>query len=202
MPWIDLDEAKAHLNKTSTNDDGELEGFIPAACAAIEDIVGHVDVVTVTELHRSPWAAYRNWRWQEPWRRHMIELLETPVLAVTSVVTLAGNGATTAVPANNALTGSLGWELLDSVLYVPSWGNYQVTYTAGRNPVPENYRLAALELIAHLWRGSQLNQSSGRPQLGGDQMMVVPHVASAMPYRVRELLGLYGNVVNNHVVIA
>lgn len=204
MPWIDLDDAKAHLNKSGTADDGELEEFMFAACAAIEEIKGHVDPVTVTVTRRAVPLTdnHRHRAWWGPHRQWFLELAESPVLSVTSVAVATGGGLTTPVAAYDQISGVQGWHLDETLLFVPTAGLYVVAYQAGRDPVPPNFRLAALELTAHLWRGSQLNQSSGRPQIGGDQMMVVPHLASALPYRVRELLGVYGNVVNDHVIIA
>lgn len=196
MPWIDLDEVKDHLNKTNSNDDDELQGFLEAACAVIEDLKGHVDPVATSGVYAARVGADTAWPFG---CRFFLYLPEAPVLSVQAVASVVGNGTATAVPSRDAVAGTDGWELSGSLLYVASPGLYQVTYTVGRNPVPANYRLAALELAAHLWRGSQLNQSSGRPPIAGDQMMVLPQIASALPYRVRELLGLYGEIVAGQI---
>lgn len=209
MPWIDLPDIKAHLNKTDTTDDTELQGFIDAACAAIEDIKGHVDVDTFTcDGHTRSLVQFRRyWAYWGNRFRYVIELPETPVLDISSVSWLTGDGTLTPISADDDTTDPdeyLGWRLSDCLLYLPYHGEYRISYTAGRNPVPGNFRLAALELAAHLWKGSQLNaQAGGRPGIySGDQTGTMPGVASAMPFRVRELLGLYGEIVNDHVVIA
>ncbi len=188
MPWVDLSDAKAHLNKTTSADDGELEGFVFSACDMVEELMGHVEPIQVTSTCSA--LLLRTYTHHGERRQWLVDLPETPVLSITSVT----QGSTLVDPS--------AYSLSDSVLTVPGPGCFTVVYMTGRNPVPENYRLAALELVAHLWRGSQLNQGNGRPQNNGDQMQIVPAYASAMPYRVRELLGLYGDVVSAHPVIA
>lgn len=206
MPWISVEDAKAHLKKSPnpSADDGELQRFVNAACAVIEDLMGHVDLVTATETQRAEPVAQQiaAHYWYTPWRaEHIIVLRETPIAAVTSVTWVEGLANTDVLPSTDPSNPWIGWTLVDNVLHVPFWGEYTVAYQAGRAAVPENYSLAALELVAHLWRQSQLNQNSGRPAIGGDQMEIMPRVASALPYRVRELLGIYGEVVNSYVVI-
>ena len=188
MTWVDVTELITHLNLQGAINLDELSTHLDAACAAIEDIKGHINPVTVTVTDCPIRINTRHHYHGQPWK-WVLELVETPILQVVSVM----QGTT-----NIDTTGKLN----DCLLTLPGPGEYTITYTAGVSEIPGNTHLAALELAAHLWRGSQLNQEGGRPQLGGDQEMIVPHTASAMPYRVRELLGLYGDVVNDHVVIA
>lgn len=192
MPWIQAPDARAHLNKLSTVDDPELQGFIDAACGAIELVKGHVDVVDETVVVHAD-------------RRGVVLLPETPVVAVTSVTRIFGGGVTAPVVEADPVADVDGWTLTSSggVLTLPSpWWVVQVVYTAGLNPVPSNIRLAALELVAHLWRASQLNSGGGRPQQGETDQLFIPGIANALPIRVRELLGLYGRVVRDEVFIA
>jgi hypothetical protein len=51
--------------------------------------------------------------------------------------------------------------------------------------VPQNYRQAALELLAHHWRASQLVAGSTRPREGTPDAV---GVGIAMPHRVALLL--------------
>lgn len=191
MPWIDVTDARAHLNKLSTVDDGELDGFIAAACAAIEYVKGHVDVVPETVVRHAD-------------RRGVVLLPETPVAAVTSVTRILGGGVTSPIVEADPVAGVDGWTLAsEGVLTLPSpWCVVEVVYTAGRDPVPPNIRLAALELVAHLWRRSQLSSGGGRPQQGATDAEFIPGIANALPNAVRELLGLFGSVVRDDVFIA
>lgn len=173
--WIGLAETKHHLKKTSNEDDEDLRWFITAACGAIKERVGHVAPVTVVADRRP--------------RRGVIVLPERPVISVVSVVALPGGGA---IAEADPLAGVAGWKLenAEGVLAVPGRSPVRVTYRAGRSPVPPNYRLAALELVQHLWRGSQHNQAGGRPALGDSDSTFASVRPFAMPYRVMELLGL------------
>jgi uncharacterized phiE125 gp8 family phage protein len=174
--FISLRDTKNFLRKLTDEDDEDLRGFIAAACQAIEDRMGHVAPVTVT-ADRTP-------------RRGVIVLPERPVISVTSVVKLPGGAA---IPAADEMAGTDGWKLenAEGVLSVPtSSSRVRVTYRAGRSPLPQNFRLAGLDLVRHLWQGSQHNGAGGRPTLGDSDAIAASVRAYAMPYRVMELLGL------------
>jgi hypothetical protein len=178
-PFISLVDAKEHLRKNQilTEDDERLRGFVGGACQVIEDRMGHVVPVTVV-ADRSA-------------RCGVLVLPERPVIAVMSVVKLPGGDV---VPMADALAGTSGWTLEneEGVMSVPtSSGRVRVTYRAGRSPLPQNFRLAALDLVKHLWTGSQHNQAGGRPALGdSDAISAGFGRPYALPYRVSELLGL------------
>jgi hypothetical protein len=173
--FISVADAREHLKKTPA-DDEDLRWFVAAACQAITDRMGQVSPLTVVA--------------DRPVRNGKVILRTRPVIAVTSVVRLPGGDA---IPAADALAGTSGWELvnLEGVLSVPaSCGSVRVAYRAGRSPLPQNFRLAALDLVRHLWQGSQHNQAGGRPALGDSDAIAASVKPFAMPYRVMELLGL------------
>src|SRR6058998_3110895 len=91
MPWIDLEDVHRHLNKQSSADDSELLGFIDAACAIVEDLKGHVDVVGVVETQHARAVDSYAASWDSGYyggvmhREHLIVLREWPVLQITSV---------------------------------------------------------------------------------------------------------------------
>ncbi|MEU4578930.1 hypothetical protein [Nonomuraea sp. NPDC023979] len=175
--FVSLADVKEHLKKTGTTEDDEaLRWFISAACRTITDRMGAVSPVTMV----SDCSA----------RRGVVVLPTRPVVAVTSVVKLPGGDP---LPAADALAGTSGWALenTEGVLSMPPHGQVRVTYRAGRSPLPPNFRLAALDLIKHLWQGSQHNNAGGRPMLGDSDAIAAGLGRSyAMPYRVMELLGL------------
>lgn len=209
MPWVTLPEVKAHLGKKTPDDDDELDGFISAACAMVEDIIGHVDPVTVTGevLRAAPVPTQRpypeggmlhTWDW-------VATLAENPVLSVESVLFTPGDGTSSAVAAQNVAAGVVvGWRRVGQVMYLPvgtsRYGAYSVTYTAGLDPVPGNVRMAALELAAHLWKTTQ--NATGAPGRFADSDTDWQRGMNyALPFRVRELLGLYGNTVPSRGVV-
>lgn len=172
---ITVEQAKAHL-RSSSLDDGQVAQFISAACRMIVDRMGQVSPVTaVVEL--CP-------------RTQTIVLEHRPVISITSVQELPGLAE---VPQADTGAGADGWvlESAEGVMrHTSRWPrSIRVTYEAGRSPVPANISMAALELVGHLWRTSQLNGGGGRPQLPSDEL-VVPGVTYALPYNVRQLLGL------------
>ncbi|MFG3439932.1 hypothetical protein ACGF0J_22015 [Nonomuraea sp. NPDC047897] len=174
--FVSLADVKNHLHKLTDEDDEALRGFIAAACQVITDRMGAVSPETVVADRLA--------------RSDTVVLPRRPVISITSVVTLPGG---TAMPAADALTGASGWTLESSegVLSVPaSRDRLRVTYRAGRSPLPQNFRLAALDLVKHLWQGSQHNQAGVRPALGDSDMIAASVRPFALPYRVSELLGL------------
>lgn len=179
--FISLADAKNHLRKSriESTDDETLRGFVDTACQVITDRMGHVSPVTVVADRRA--------------HRGQVVLPERPVISITSVQRLPGLAA---VSQADAGAGTDGWTLESSegVLSVSGWcDRVRVTYRAGRSPVPPNFRLAALELVMHLWRGSQHNQGGGRPALGESDATAWAATSFALPYRVMELLGLKKN---------
>lgn len=175
--FISLADAKTHLGKTSAEDDEQLQFFVVAACTAITDRMGQVSPAVFTHTV----TRYGN----------TIVLPERPVIAVTSVQRLPGLQA---LPPADEVAGTPGWYLDGSegvLRHTSGFGGWvRVTYRAGRTPLPSNFRLAALELVAHLWRGSQHNQGGRRPALGEADAIAASVRPYAMPYRVMELLGL------------
>ncbi|MGR6922554.1 hypothetical protein ACU635_50585 [[Actinomadura] parvosata] len=177
-PFISLIDTKNHLHKELDRfeDDESLRGFIAAACQVITDRMGAVSPETVVADRLA--------------RSGVVVLPRRPVISITSVVKLPGGAA---VPSADAVAGTSGWTLenAEGVLSLPaSRDRVRVTYRAGRSPLPQNFRLAALDLVRHLWQGSQHNGAGGRPALGDSDAIAASVKPFALPYRVSELLGL------------
>lgn len=178
--FITVDEVKLHLNKTNTDDDVELAGFISAAQQMVIARVGQVSAVTAIEEFDGG--------------LDEIALTHQPVISVTSVQELPGLEL---IPEGDEGAGTDGWvlsNLLGVLRHTVVFPNrFRVTYQAGRDPVPGNIRLAALELAAHLWQ-SQRGSSNARPSFGdagGEYPLTagLPAAYYSLPIRVRELLG-------------
>lgn len=177
-PFISLADTKHHLKKDPerTEDDEALRVFIGAGCQVITDRMGAVSPESVVVDLRV--------------RGGVVVLPRRPVISITSVVKLPGGEP---VAAADAVAGTSGWTLenAEGVLTVPaSCGKVRVAYRAGRSPLPQNFRLAGLDLVRHLWQGSQHNQAGGRPMLGDSDAIAASVRPFALPYRVMELLGL------------
>jgi hypothetical protein len=182
--FISLAEIKRHLKKdlTETKDDAELLEFIASACQMIEDRIGPVSPRSATQTV---------WRHAYLHASRQILLDQHPVIGVTTV-TVDG----TTVPEADPVAGADGW-VLDAAPGVLAhtrhwpWGRVQVTYRVGRSPLPGNIQMAGLELAGHFWRTMKLtNSGNGRPNPAGADDLALRGVGYALPYRVRELLGL------------
>lgn len=162
-PFIDLAEAKKHLNKVTTVSDTELPGFLSAACEMIRARIGEVLAVPATET-----VTVAGGR---------AVLAHRPVLAIdTPGWELLSPEGVAAAP-----TGDGRAEV-----------TYTAGRAATAADVPGHIRLAGLELVRHLWTNSQ-NRGAGsatRPTPGASDGTYLPGTAYSMPYRVRELLGL------------
>lgn len=178
-PFITAAELKDKLNKTAATPDAEFALYVETACEMIRDRMGEISPVEALET------VY-------PRRTtDAVVLSHTPVISIVSV-TDAYTGL--ALPTHVASPLVDGW-FLESVEGIVRhslrWPRAGVIfeYIAGRTPVPPNYKMAALDLGAHLWKGSQQNSAGGRPVVG-QEGVVVPGSSWALPYSVRQTLGL------------
>lgn len=177
--FISLRDTKAFLNldmERSTYDD-MLRTFITAACEMITDRMGPVSPKTIEER------IYCG--------KEKLILNHYPVISVTSVEMVPGP---VPIPQGDPISGTAGWYLDQPEIGILKHtyrfsGELRIVYRVGRSPLPSNFRLAALELVAHLWRSSQMNSGGGRPQVNMDGQ-VIAGTTFALPYSVRQLLGL------------
>lgn len=184
---VTLDDVYDTLNIKNPDgtDDGELQGFIDAAQAVIEDIVGPVVPQTYTEVHSG--------------RGPSIVLDHTPVISVTSVTEYIGVTPYALSDAElGGSTSAYSYSLDDPTAGIVSRRynglvggfaagnrNIQIVYVAGQATVPANVRLAALELIRMQW---QPQQSGNLPGVGTDDFSGINVMGFFVPNRVRELL--------------
>jgi hypothetical protein len=169
---VSLADARAQLNMgpAETADDEELRGFIGAATGAVERALGRV-VVRRTIVERQQVGCARE-----------VLLRQVPVVSLTSVA--AADGSTTWDPANMRVDGETG--LLTVTSGESLVGAVDFTYQAGEVVVPEDYQLAALIIVQHLW---ETQRGSMGVQLGGDSDNWVAGRGFAIPRRALELLG-------------
>lgn len=187
---VSLKEAKNNLNKAQnvTSDDEEVLDWIDAATYVMEQQVGVIVPRTFTEAYNGGHST--------------IFLRRRPVVSVTTVTEVLGPGMSTVItaePLGGPYTDSQ--YILDGVVlrrrrsgYDGYWaygcGNVIVTHKAGRSPVPPNYRTAALELISHYWRASQLASRGARTSaVANAPVDMTTLLGIALPNRVAVLLG-------------
>lgn len=203
---LSLKEAKKQLNKRleDTTDDDELLDWIDAVTVALEKYTGPIVPRTVIETFTVA-----------PLKRS-ITLRRRPVLSVTSVREFWGPGDIR----NPSVFNDAGPSYADDAYlfdpstsslmrysggYATNWpvghDNLTVTYVAGRSPIPQNIRLAAKELLSHLWRQSQITGGTSRPaprgtgtgeslaDRQGNEVEIPPRVMALIGFRRAPLLG-------------
>lgn len=174
MPYtwpVTADEVDAELNLgADTSQDAELAGYVDAVTRVIERRVGDITNATYTETHDGGDVS--------------IYLRHRPVVSVASITEVVGSVTyTLTLQPPGSSTDAWGFSLDDPAngkivrrsaagqpwRFTAGVGNITVTYTAGRAGVPlANMRLAALQLIQHMWSATQRGNSSGRPVPGGE----------------------------------
>lgn len=181
MALLTLAEAKAQLNISTSTDDEELQTYVDAVTAVVEEYIGPVEPREVTERHDT-----------EGGRRAVV-LRTTPVLSLTSVEPLLTGGISYPVDGLDLDpdTGEVrrvdgGW-FRGLLLFTLQAGR------AGVPPVPPTINLAARMLVQHLWRTQHPSRSGGLPGGGEDFSVTQPIVGFgyAVPNRVLELLAPY-----------
>ena len=170
---VSLSDARAQLNMgaTETRDDDELRGFIGASTRAVERALGRI-------------VARRSFTDRFTVSGSAAELLlrNVPVLSLTSVI--SADGSTTWSTGGLQVDGATG---LVAVTSGPAFtGVLDVTYQAGEVVIPDNYRLASLIILQHLWETQR--GTMGVQLGGGDVDMALASRGFAIPRRALELL--------------
>jgi len=182
LELVTANDVRQHLNLTDTTQDVEIQGFIAAAQAIVENITGPVLPKDVTETFDGGQVS--------------IVLTEWPVLSITSVVENSNGESSTLAEITAPYSDTTGlsyradysigvltrWSGTMQYKWAPGIGSVTVSYTAGRASVPPDVRLAALRLIEHLWTSQQ---RSGRTSGNSPD---IPAAGHAIPWFVEELL--------------
>jgi hypothetical protein len=178
---VSLDDVRAYLNLPNTLDDTELRSFISAAVGLIEDLIGPIVPVTVTETFDGG--------------GRQISLRTTPVISVQTVTERMAQSTYTDT-LDDAAGGSFhsyGYQLDGEtitkqmsgfpVAFFPGRRNVAVTYTAGRSSLSPKLQKAIAEQVRHLWQTQQGSRSRQTEDWS-------PQMAFSIPNRVKELLGI------------
>jgi len=166
------------MNKNNTADDVEIQDFIDAAQAVVQREVGPVVPTSFTETLAAPVGR--------------LVLSHRPVISITSVTELGTLLSPSAyrIDVNSGILERANGTGLGYWASLGSQADISVTYLAGQcGPVPANYRLATLELVAHLWRTSQMGRNRRVRGSGPEDDTQTVGLGFSLPNRVRELLG-------------
>lgn len=192
---VSLADFKQQLTDSGTSDftddadDAELTRHLLAATGLIEDRIGPLVTRSFTEDHRLSQARGRRSSGRMLLRRR-------PAVAVTALASITYGIVTDFTdfdPDVHYLDTEAG--IFDLRGWASSYGDYRVTYTAGRgtiDDIPAKYKQAVLITAEHLWetqRGRGLHPSRFGSQADPTE---VPEIMRgfALPRRAQELIGL------------
>lgn len=170
MSVVLLADAKAHLNIEAETYDTELQAFLDAAESAVAKRVGALEPGAVTERVRGCSSS--------------LVLGSLPVVSLTSVTPVGG----VALNVADLWVGSGGVvEYADSTAGFGST-TYTVVYQAGRSTLPDDLRMAVLELLRHMWATQRGGGSRPGSAPSTELSNTLPGAAFALPFRVEQLL--------------
>lgn len=148
-----LADLKAHLGRTVSTDDAELQGFLNAAVRRVEKRVGRLDAYTVTdEVH-------------DGGRANLI-LNHYPVLEVTAASYWDGTTITVA-DLEVSESGIVEWGYNTAGSFTSGRRNVRITYTVGRATLDPLLREAILEFARDSWDASQTGGAAVEPSYPG-----------------------------------
>jgi hypothetical protein len=190
-PWpamVSLADAKAQLSIDPADHDTDdlLRDYIAAATGAAE-LYKHETIVrrTITdELDLWSQAGYGYGSGYGQRRQQKFWLRSAPVISLTSVVSWDGAVTWDVTQMRASPSG-----LVKVMGGIPVSGLADVTYIAGLQQIPANYKRGALVIVAHLWetQRGQLTAMSG--VMGPEEHFRQSGEFFSVPAKAKELLG-------------
>jgi hypothetical protein len=180
---VTLAEYKAYAGIASTNQDAEINSIIPKASELVKSICRRTFVDYVNNSKEEVYAG--------GWNK--LYLKEYPILSITSVEASVDYGATYTELVeftDYAVDQEDGTIVCIYALEFPKYVNgYKVTYTAGYETLPEDLKLAVLDLITYYLKN---DMSVHSPKAPGTNSVQVEYITTAnLPAHIRRVLYLY-----------
>lgn len=140
-PLIDLPDAKAQLDATTTDDDAEIMAAVLAASEIINTECGYSVATEFTESITPSQDLFGRWTFV---------VTNTPLISVTSLTPQVFGQAPTGAVVTNPDAGIF-------TLPFGTWltGPQTVVYTAGRDTVPDALQEACKFLVQWLWQSQR-----------------------------------------------
>jgi hypothetical protein len=158
---VSLQDCLTHLRypASDTQDDAALQGFITAATDVLQHECGQVVPQQFDEYYdggnfaintrNTPILSVINCEEGWGWTNYSLTYIQVNAIAATNIFAYSIDNAEVGLISRRS-GGNV------NIPFMPGTANIRVTYVAGRDTVPGAIRLAALELIAHWWQGSQM----------------------------------------------
>lgn len=169
-PPVSFDELREHLNLDASEpgDNDELWSMLLAATGLVESFVGAMVSRTVTDTVRSSSLP--------------LLLPQSPVMAVESVARLAASDGPSLAGAGTVYPSG----------YNDITPRYQVTYTIGRDPIPEDLKLATLIVARQLYDTQRSGAAVAFTNMVGQETQIP--MGFAVPRRAAELMAPHRHI--------
>lgn len=174
MTALSVGEVADYLNLTNADNHDKLEQRVKAAQSAIEKRVGLMEPTTITaRVSASGTLRLPFYQRNRP---------TFPATAITSITPVGGTAVSIV---------DLTVDDINVVRGASFTGTYDVVYTAGYDPLPDDLAEALCELTRHLWKpqrgGTQRPGAQPSEQLSNS----LPASATTLPFRVEQLIDDY-----------
>lgn len=188
---IELNDYKEYKGIKSTDRDGKIQSLITRTSALVESYCNR----KFTDYSTNPKVEWFDAKTNEVW------LTEFPVIAVISVNVSEDGGITQTALTEGAADGSgyfadidagviytqnKDYKFLDS--YDVKYRSLEVAYTAGYTQIPEDLKLAILDLV-HYYESEETKPT--KTMLGATIDNPLPYTANSFPPHIRRILDLY-----------
>lgn len=174
MSAISLPEAAEHLNISDATTHPKIAEKLASAQSKLEKEIGLMEPTTITAR------VYADGAMQLPYfQRHRPTF---PATALTSITPVGGSAVSIA---------DLTVDDINTVRGATFSGWYDVVYTAGYDPLPEDLAEALREMLRHLWttqRGATQRPGSQQSEQLSNSL---PSSATSLPFRVEQLIDDY-----------
>lgn len=184
MNLITLSEYKAATNILGTTQDAAITALLPKVSALVKSICRRkfIDYVSTPLVQISNGGHDR------------IILDEYPVIAVNSFTYTTDYGAssTTLVSGVDYILDNSNWELvsLNAQQLFPKYINgYTVTYTAGYATLPEDLKLAVIDLVTYYLKNDGAVHSTRN--IGANSVQIEYITTVNLPAHIKRVLDLY-----------
>lgn len=183
---VDLDDLKTVMRKAGNSEDYDLGRYLDAAINAVTELCLPIQPSTVVDT------------FDGDGRNGALTLGQFPVQSVVSVLVFDYSGTSSAIVEAGAALGVASGYRVDKIAGVlrrvgagawpAGYGNVQITYTVGLDPIPPAVTAATIDLAQHFWRYRIL------PSSGGGQVNADPQgyeMSNDMPQSILGLLRPY-----------
>lgn len=183
LPLVTKAEFKAYAGITSTTQDEKIDIIIPKVSELVKSICGRTFVDYVDDVKTELYDGGTNY----------CALSEFPVVAVSSVEYSTDYGKTyTTLTEYTDYAVNLRNSTIESISgkeFPLKTNSFRITYTGGYESIPQDLKLAVLDLVSYYLRNDMAVHSSRAP--GANSVQIEYVTSTALPAHIARVLDLY-----------